>query len=613
MKIWNLLFIPVLLASCAQFRTPTRPQPPVVKPSNILEVQFEGVGSEKPTSRIIKNGQNISQPGISRQGISEISPDPSFKLLNVETLTDKVNQVRYIQATYEVTNNSGSTINRLFFAPVDLDDDGDPTGNAIAPTIGNTPFKKVSYFDGTDASSKAADLTPGPAVLYDFQARDYLEDVYAAPFYDLFDPSTFHPAVPTGLAAVNVQNYAWYLDRALEDGDSATVTFSVSFPVDATPANNPFSFSMLVATGKNDEEFAAVGEELNYDTDFAGAYPAITLDTTNQPVVAWQEESYYGPLLNFAAQWDGNSWNLLDGPFNNDLFGFPGPPSIVQDGTDSFLVTWSESDDVFVKQWNGSTWVQLGTELDVDATQTADFPKITIDSTGQPVVAWTEVDATENTYQVYVKQWDGAAWNQLGGTLNLDVTHDASEAVITHDSTGNPVVGWIEETSSGIYQLFVKQWDGTSWNQVGTGAVNAGSDATTPYIVSDASNHLTVAWSENTDVYVSQWDGTSWNALGTTLDMDPANLAVLPSVGLKPGGLPVVSWVEFSGAGVPQVVASVWNGTAWVRYGDVLNNDFDSPALQTALVTDSTGVSHVAFSELSDCGCAPLIYVKSFP
>ena len=161
-------------------------------------------------------------------------------------------------------------------------------------------------------------------------------------------------------------------------------------------------------------------------------------------------------------------------------------------------------------------WQQPGIQpLDINLAKSADISSrsLVLDSSGKPVVAWTESDGT--SYNIYVKRWDGTAWQQVGATfLDANPDQNAREPAIALDSSGKPVVAWTETdgTSNNIY---VKRWDGTAWQQVGATFLDANTNqnAFSPSMALDSSGKPVVAWRES--------DGTSTNVYVKRLNRIP--------------------------------------------------------------------------------------------
>ena len=58
------------------------------------------------------------------------------------------------------------------------------------------------------------------------------------------------------------------------------------------------------------------------------------------------------------------------------------------------------------------------TFLDVNTNQGAFDPSLALNSSGNPVVSWYEYDGT--SYNIYVKRWNGSSWNSVGTIFDVN-------------------------------------------------------------------------------------------------------------------------------------------------------------------------------------------------
>jgi hypothetical protein len=295
------------------------------------------------------------------------------------------------------------------------------------------------------------------------------------------------------------------------------------------------------------------------------------------PWLAWREDSGTGAYQVHVARWNGSAWTTVGGILNVDTTKNAYLPQLV-DVAGTPWVAWTEINagnvyQVRVKRWTGSAWTAVGGALNVDTTKNGNEPGMASVG-GTPYVVWQEPNAG-NVSQVRVKRWDGSAWTSAGGSLNADPTRSGFNTAIA-DVGGTPYVTWRED-STGVgtgYQVHVKSWDGAAWADLG-GSVNVdptkiaqasrvGSVAGTPYVAwqeYDASSHNRVR--------VARWTGSAWTLVGGALNLDPARHAGQPSVtGL--GSTPYVVWEDETGNGAEVHVAR-WTGSTWSLVGDAPN------------------------------------------
>src|SRR4051812_30506613 len=147
-------------------------------------------------------------------------------------------------------------------------------------------------------------------------------------------------------------------------------------------------------------------------------------------------------------------------------------PSIAALGG-SPIVAWSEdngsANQIYVSQLAGAAWSELGGSLNVDAAQRADAPSIAILG-GVPDVAWSEQDANSGIFQIRVKGFSGGAWSSIGGSVNIDVAHGAfSPSSASFGTAINPSlwVAFTEDNGSGLQLVHVRQHLTLGWTTVG--------------------------------------------------------------------------------------------------------------------------------------------------
>jgi hypothetical protein len=398
--------------------------------------------------------------------------------------------------------------------------------------------------------------------------------------------------------------------------------------------------------------------------------PSLALDSLNKPVVTWDETAGASNNI-YVRRWSGTVWQGVGGKLsavgnNTDAF----EPALTLDSSGNPIVAWSENNgnvfNIYVQRYFKNVWIDAGTSLDINLAEDALAPALAISSTNQPFAVWQE-NAAGSAYNIYTKTWNGTTWNPLGSALDRTLSNNAVEPAI---AIGNltPYVAWGEFNGSEFHNVYVSSWDGTNWvalsgtldNQIGSDAsypsiafgssglfvawqecaslapwetcadhniivkkwdsVNSSwlsvgtildtvsaNDATQPSLAIDTNGQPVMAFQEanpvshSTDVIVKRWDGVStWDSLGS-VDVSPVQNASVPSVAIDNTNRPVVVWREKIGPTNVlnyNVYVKRWNGSSWDRLGATLNTSSprysDSPSLKIT----SAGVPIVTFSEL---------------
>jgi hypothetical protein len=124
-----------------------------------------------------------------------------------------------------------------------------------------------------------------------------------------------------------------------------------------------------------------------------GAGVDIALAPDGDLVIAWQEDSPKGLVDDIqVARWDGLVWRnypSVDGTDDSSLH-----PALALDGTGAPIVAWEEIGGITsmlrVARWNGSDWERLGGDLNLDPGRSAFAPSVALDADGRPHIAWKE-------------------------------------------------------------------------------------------------------------------------------------------------------------------------------------------------------------------------------
>lgn len=220
-----LVSLSAFLGSCSTTPTST----PAVQPaasSPLLQVNVTNIGTDHPTSEV-----SFVTGAIGKQALSSVASGLSVQNISTEYVRDRVNNVVYLQSMFKVTNTSDHIMEGLTFLPVNLDDtDGNPGNNAAAPTIGNTPFVTLKYWDGTDASSQAVNLTLTRGQKLNVATGGVSDHPDATPYVMAIDRSGLTLTPPTGLTGQFYGTGGWQREVSLPMNGSAIVTLGVRLP-----------------------------------------------------------------------------------------------------------------------------------------------------------------------------------------------------------------------------------------------------------------------------------------------------------------------------------------------------------------------------------------------
>lgn len=242
--------------------------------------------------------------------------------------------------------------------------------------------------------------------------------------------------------------------------------------------------------------------------------------------------------------------------------------------------------DILLRHWNGLTWAHMGGSAfggSISANEGRSFsPSLAIPPDGAPIVAWA--DDSAGVANIYVRRWDGTAWVELGAgsAAGGGISQSAGNAYqpsLAIAPDGAPFVAWYD-AGSGNAEIYVRRWDGTAWVEVGAGSAGGGGisqssgNSYSPALVVDGDGAPSVAWIESVDglwqLYIRRWDGAAWQEIGAGsasgggLSGNGNNLWLDFALALTADGRPIVAW---SNETADEIFVKVWNHVAWVEMG----------------------------------------------
>lgn len=392
----------------------------------------------------------------------------------------------------------------------------------------------------------------------------------------------------------------------------------------AVAAYLPFFFiSSLLHPAFASTQWVIDGDVLNIannnDTLFAVTPHALAPSLIfhgDTPYVAWAEINSKGVSIVYVKHKDGKEWAAAGEPLNLSMNSNASFPAIASAGS-RLCAAWIEEDknkvnQVYVKEWDGSEWKQIGGSLNADPQYPAATPVISCDKSFL-YAAWTEL-SSNNVSHLYVKQWDGNSWRHIGDKINNDAgRHALTPSLVTVKS--GVYLAWSEYDKDGVAQLYVSQWNGTAWDPTGDtlNVEHAGHALSPSMSITGATPYI--AWMEYNNeavfrIYVKRWDSKNeWVMLGEGINMDMRRHASNPSLAMN-YGVPYVTWIESSEDGLPDIYAKHWDGKTWVRDGEFVNN---SPQVSESVSAPSISIKgktiYLAFSE-TDASAIFRLYVK---
>ncbi|MBM4084320.1 MAG: choice-of-anchor D domain-containing protein, partial [Planctomycetes bacterium] len=135
-------------------------------------------------------------------------------------------------------------------------------------------------------------------------------------------------------------------------------------------------------------------------------------------------------------------------------------------------------------------------------------PSLAAETDGDLVMAWAD-NGDNSDFDIYVRRWDGTAWQEMGagsasgGGISQN-SGSSSSPVVALGLDGNPIVAWAD-LSDGDWEIYVRRWTGTSWGEMGAGSATGGGISNNaghsfaPSIQIGSDGRPVVAWSDGTD------------------------------------------------------------------------------------------------------------------
>ncbi|MFP2909750.1 Ig-like domain-containing protein [Pyxidicoccus sp. 3LFB2] len=354
--------------------------------------------------------------------------------------------------------------------------------------------------------------------------------------------------------------------------------------------------------------YLALGEPLSASPTESSEVrsPALQVDGTGRPVVAWWDETATEPAGIRVRQWNGSAWVQLEGVLQPTSGHFSGGfSSLKVDGDGQLFVAWDEASNseglsLQVRRWSGTAWVAVGGSVGPLPQQTGmDLIVFQVGRQGQPVLAFRE--SNQGATVVSVWRWNGGSWGLLGGKLKVNSSRLISSLRMNVDAAGNPVVAW-SETDDGNLAAYMRRWNGGAWEAIpmptqthpGTLSID---DSGAPILDVPVSNGTA------SSTQLRRWNGSSWVALGNPISAYPgATDSRVTALTSDAQGRLTALISEPEVAGGPSVLyLRRWNDGAWESVGSPLRKTPGStPVGATLLAVDPTGQPVVARAEQSD-------------
>lgn len=261
-------------------------------------------------------------------------------------------------------------------------------------------------------------------------------------------------------------------------------------------------------------------------------------------------------------KWDGSSWSAI-GNMNTGMYSCL---ALAVDGSGNLYAGGSFStiggvSALSVAMYNGSTWSALDGGIGGGGWVQA------IAVSGSDVYVggyFTSVDGGSLSAN-YAARWDGSNWNRLGTAAKNGVNNVVYSIVANGSNVylgGDFTTAY--NTSSDLTVNCITRWDGSAFNQLGTGASGSGTP-TVKALATDGTNiYAGGAFSSMGGVSaanIAKWNGSSWSALGTGTNNAVNSILFKDASNIYIGG-------DFTSAdGSARKYIARWNSSSWQDVG----------------------------------------------
>ena len=255
-------------------------------------------------------------------------------------------------------------------------------------------------------------------------------------------------------------------------------------------------------------------------------------------------------------------------------------------------------------------WNQIG--QDIDGQNQNDFfgYSVSMNYDGSIVAIGTPYNDDNGQWngQVRILENNNGLWIQKGGNINgggnpvQNILYHYLGYSVSLNNDGNTVA--IGAPGGGYVEIY--NWDGSSWNQIGSSIIYTGSwDREFGHSVSISSDGFTVAigapegdgnGTNSGFVRVYNFDGNSWIQLGGDIDGESANDFSGWSVSLSSiGNTLAIGAYNNDGNGVSSGHVRIyeWNGSSWIQLGQDIDGEtaLDNSGYSVSISSDGNIVA----------------------
>src|SRR6185436_18511287 len=109
-------------------------------------------------------------------------------------------------------------------------------------------------------------------------------------------------------------------------------------------------------------------------------------------------------------------------------------------------------------RWTGA-WSELES-IPIGTAPSGEINRVSVAARGSDVVVG--YDTFSGSFGVHAVRLSGAAWEPLGGQLDIDPSSDAQAPSVAIDADGVPLIAW-RELIDGQWRGLLARWNGAAW------------------------------------------------------------------------------------------------------------------------------------------------------
>ena len=285
---------------------------------------------------------------------------------------------------------------------------------------------------------------------------------------------------------------------------------------------------------------------------------------------------------------------------------------------------------VRVYDYSATGWVQVGSDIIGEAAADLFGHAVSISSDGSRLAIGADRNDRGNANgddggHARIYEYDGTNWNQLGSDIDGEGADDRFGRTISLSGSGTRVAIGAERNDRGNGgadnggHVRVYEYDGTSWNQLGSDLDGAAAGNFFGWSVAldfDGS-HLVVGsvladggGADAGAVYVYEYNGTgSWSQIGSDIDGEVAGDAFGVGVSIDFDGDRIAAGTNYNDRGTGDtndngghVRVFEYSGTSWSQLGSDIDGDATGDEFGQSVALDSDGDHLAVGGRLNDRG-----------